>query len=283
MAITLVVVGGPREGAAILLTPGQSIEIGRRGRDFSVPEDRAMSAAHLLLHCDATGRVTVRDLDSRNGTSVNGSRVITAALQEGDSIQAGGTVIRVGRGRPPAESDLLQRVDGPALEVLRQVEEPLYAVLDAARSPRVLELLRDSGEQYESLYEGAAAEDLAGQAPYLVTIPAHSWLLEDLLAEGWGKSWGIWAAVNIDFRELRHHFRKFLLVEIGARKFYFRFYDPRVLRAFLPTCDLQQLAEFQGPVRRFFLEDEDGRGCLAFCGAPPPPRVPERGAFRART
>ena len=40
---------------------------------------------------------------------------------------------------------------------------------------------------------------------------------------------------------------------------YFRFYDPRVLRIFLPTCDRKQIVEFFGPVQAFICEqDEEG-------------------------
>ena len=54
------------------------------------------------------------------------------------------------------------------------------------------------------------------------------------------------------------HFRKFLLVTTEPDKeFFFRFYDPRVLRIFLPTCDVKQLREFFGPVEKFICEDED--------------------------
>jgi hypothetical protein len=45
---------------------------------------------------------------------------------------------------------------------------------------------------------------------------------------------------------------------------YFRFYDPRVLRIFLPTCDEDQLNEFFGPVDYFVCEDEDPAFALAF-------------------
>ena len=38
---------------------------------------------------------------------------------------------------------------------------------------------------------------------------------------------------------------------------YFRYYDPRVLRSFLPTCTPRQLAEFFGPVGFFIAEDEE--------------------------
>jgi len=48
--------------------------------------------------------------------------------------------------------------------------------------------------------------------------------------------------------------------EEGSTKFlYFRFYDPRVLRVFIPSCTDQQLIQFYGPIRRFWMENEDGQ------------------------
>jgi hypothetical protein len=41
---------------------------------------------------------------------------------------------------------------------------------------------------------------------------------------------------------------------------YFRFYDPRVLRIFLPTCDQDQLLTFFGRIRSFWTENESGEG-----------------------
>ncbi|HRO43103.1 MAG TPA: DUF4123 domain-containing protein, partial [Flavipsychrobacter sp.] len=58
--------------------------------------------------------------------------------------------------------------------------------------------------------------------------------------------------------ELHKHFRKFLLVKTeDEQELYFRFYDPRVLRIFLPTCDQGQIREFFGAVDYFLMEDED--------------------------
>ncbi len=37
----------------------------------------------------------------------------------------------------------------------------------------------------------------------------------------------------------------------------FRYYDPRVLRVYLPTCLAPELRTVFGPVRRFLLESED--------------------------
>jgi hypothetical protein len=45
---------------------------------------------------------------------------------------------------------------------------------------------------------------------------------------------------------------------------YFRFYDPRVLRMFIPTCDRAQLSEFFGEIDYFITQDEDPDFALKF-------------------
>ena len=65
--------------------------------------------------------------------------------------------------------------------------------------------------------------------------------------------------------DLKRHFMKFIKVRIENDQIvYFRFYDPRVLRAFLPSCSPEQAEEFYGPVRAFFLEGEGREELLAF-------------------
>jgi hypothetical protein len=38
---------------------------------------------------------------------------------------------------------------------------------------------------------------------------------------------------------------------------YFRYYDPRVLRVYLPTCNESELGAVFGPIEFFLLEHED--------------------------
>jgi len=73
-----------------------------------------------------------------------------------------------------------------------------------------------------------------------------------------GDAWGILIKSSFPLEELHKHFRKFLIVGTeDNQQLYFRFYDPRVLRIFLPTCDTAQLREFFGPIEYFIMEDED--------------------------
>ena len=42
----------------------------------------------------------------------------------------------------------------------------------------------------------------------------------------------------------------------GGKRMIFRFYDPRVMRIFIPTCDAEQRTEFFGNIQHFFVEAE---------------------------
>jgi len=63
--------------------------IGRStGADFIV-DVALVSRVHCRLSALPTGELEVRDLDSTNGTYVNGARVETARLVSGDKLKVG--------------------------------------------------------------------------------------------------------------------------------------------------------------------------------------------------
>jgi hypothetical protein len=131
------------------------------------------------------------------------------------------------------------------------------ALLDAARSQRVLRLIR-SVDGARILYEGKIAPGIADVAPYLVPADPKSRVVEQLVAYGWGNSWGVFCKSKVGVDDLRRHLRKFLTVKTeGGKKMLFRFYDPRVLRVYLPTCTPVELQTFFGPVERFVIESRD--------------------------
>jgi len=119
-------------------------------------------------------------------------------------------------------------------------------------------MLGDAGADGQSLFEGDGAEKLITVAPHLVSLGKDSQLLEDLLRKGWGQSWGYYLTSPETFQPLRRHLRRFLMVaDEENNNLYFRFYDPRVLRRYLPTCTPQEATQFFGSVTRFWMEDED--------------------------
>jgi hypothetical protein len=139
----------------------------------------------------------------------------------------------------------------------------VWAVLDCARSPAVYRALLDSRLDFRCLYEGTLTRELELAAPHLVELlPGHR-LTKQLIEEGCGEHWGVLLKIA-DPSNLRHHLRKLLKVRSADhRVLLFRFYDPRVLRAFLPTADALQLNEFFGPVVSWIAADGNG-GMLEF-------------------
>jgi hypothetical protein len=151
------------------------------------------------------------------------------------------------------------------LQALRQEFQPLYAILDAAHDPLVLAILIESKPEYQSLYEGAEGEKLSAVAPYLVRLPKDSPLLEVLARAGWGKSWGAFLTSDSPFADVRRHLRHFLMVKLpDGKQVYFRFYDPRVLRVYLPTCTADETRTFFGPIKCFLMEGEKPEAALRF-------------------
>lgn len=93
----LAVLAGAAEGTVVRMDTTR-IRIGRsRGADLVV-EDSGISRRHCEFEVAPDGRVTLRDLGSRNGTLVNGFLISEATkLHNGDRIQVGlGTVVRFG-------------------------------------------------------------------------------------------------------------------------------------------------------------------------------------------
>jgi hypothetical protein len=275
MIVSLEVKSGPSAGKGVRLQSGQSISVGRTQKsDFRIQEDSHISGLHFTVSLDETG-CRLNDLNSRNGTLLNGQRVAEAVLGSGDTIVAGETafVVTIYTETPtPAEGAPALKPDATPQErllaLLRNDYQPLYAILDAARDIRIMALLMQSKEEHQSLYEGVQGAKLSQVAPYLVRLDKGSLLLGSLLLEGWGKSWGIYLTCASELAEVRRHLRRFLEVQLpDGKQVYFRFYDPRVLRVYLPTCTAEEADQFFGPIKNYLCEDEKPDKVLQFANA----------------
>lgn len=134
-----------------------------------------------------------------------------------------------------------------------------YALVDAARDPSIYPAVLAADCPWLSLYRGDAAARMATVAPYLVLLDARSRFTRWLLREGWGNSYGIFFMATTGMEILRNHFRRFVMVQLpDGRGVYFRFYDPRVMRVYLPTCTPEERTAIFGPVEKFVMESEEG-------------------------
>jgi Domain of unknown function (DUF4123) len=144
-------------------------------------------------------------------------------------------------------------------------EASVYAVLDGASINGLVERMQLYKPVSECLYRGELAPDMQQVAPYLVQLDARSAFCDWMLDSGWGNHWGIFAVSRADFRAMRRHFQGFLTVHDPAGKpLLFRYYDPRVLRVYLPTCNPQELKTVFGPVLCYIAEGEDPNELLRF-------------------
>lgn len=82
-------------GTKRLFEASQAHCIVGRADSHLVVEDAKCSRQHCLFYEGFDGKLRVRDLESRNGTFVNGIKCSESILQNGDEVRAGSTLIKV--------------------------------------------------------------------------------------------------------------------------------------------------------------------------------------------
>lgn len=140
-----------------------------------------------------------------------------------------------------------------------------YALLDGASIPDLLEYLDSLQPEYVCLYRGELKAGVEEVAPYLVQLeeghPFTRWLLD----KGWGEHYGVFVQSAEPITVVRLHLRRSLRVYTEEGKgLLFRYYDPRVLRVFLPSMTAEEAKAFFGPVQAFLCEAEDAMQLLRF-------------------
>lgn len=138
---------------------------------------------------------------------------------------------------------------------LFQENNRVYAVLDGASVEDLPMKLYEMQPRNFCLYRGELDADIAEVAPYLIELMPGTTFTNWLLGECWGKHWGIFACSQHSIVEIRKHFRRFLTVyDEAGNPLLFRFYDPRVLIQYLPTCGAEELNSLFGKVTTYFAE-----------------------------
>jgi hypothetical protein len=140
-----------------------------------------------------------------------------------------------------------------------------WAILDGARDERIVKAVDRSYQDKCCLFAGNISAELKGVAPYLVRFDRGEDLSEYVLENGWGNAWGVFFSSSASLETLRKHFRKFLRVtDEAGRRLLFRYYDPRVLSIYLPTCNNEELTTIFGPIDRFVAEADEGKEAVEY-------------------
>jgi hypothetical protein len=96
---------------------------------------------------------------------------------------------------------------------------------------------------------------LESVAPYLVPLDYDDKKTQKFLSNAWGKNWGVFLRCDTGQDRLRRHLRSFLSVrDPRGKRLLFRYYDPRILRTYLPTCAKGELEYVFGPIECFWTE-----------------------------
>jgi hypothetical protein len=139
----------------------------------------------------------------------------------------------------------------------------VHMLVDGARDAAIAPLIRYGKLDFDCLFAEPLTPRLRAAAPYLVHLAAASAQSREMLRRCAGEHWGILVSApsHVTTRQLRLHFKKLLWVhDEQGRKLNFRFYDPRVLSIFLPTCTQEERNIFFGPAEELYcLEGEELR------------------------
>lgn len=141
----------------------------------------------------------------------------------------------------------------------------IFVILDGAQIPELRMKLYELKPVHYCLMTGELEPDMQEVAPYMVRLLPGTPFTEWLLSEVWGKNWGIFALTRETVLEMRKHFSSILTVyDEEANTLMFRYYDPRVWRKFLPTCQPEELKTLFGRVDTFLVESEDKESFIQY-------------------
>ena len=167
-----------------------------------------------------------------------------------------------------APATAVVRPEDRALLLLTAAQEEgaaLYLLLDTASDESVMEHLAAASEPFAVLGPGKKNPELVPCSPVLVHCDEGTTLVDWFAREAWGGNHGVALTSPCELEQLAEHLDALLTVNLEGRgRLFFRLYDPRILRTYLPTCTEAEVAHFFGPVKRFLVEPPGGTTILDF-------------------
>lgn len=152
----------------------------------------------------------------------------------------------------------------------------LFAIIDTAQDSALYGKVKSSPGLKKCLYKSNVhysgthlSKELAAVAPYLISVDLNDPFFIELLLAGWGKNWCIFILSDVHFEIIAEHCSQNLQAQTpDGRILQFRYYDPRILRIYIPTCTDEESKLFFGPLKVFCCHDEKGIDLLHFAAPP---------------
>jgi hypothetical protein len=155
----------------------------------------------------------------------------------------------------------------PAYIINRSLERKTtaYCIIDSAQDEEIFPMLKNCEWEYTCLYkknlhfEGdRMVEELAATAPYLLKLDPTGMNVESFVKERLGKKQIIVLESAAPMQEIADHFSSLLkAMDEDGKVINFRYYDPKILRVYLPTCTDEETYIFFGDIDTIWVEGED--------------------------
>ncbi|GAC1610581.1 MAG: hypothetical protein NVS3B3_19770 [Aquirhabdus sp.] len=139
--------------------------------------------------------------------------------------------------------------------------QSVFAIVDAAAGDDIQKMIREYDGEKFCVVQGWKQEMYANFSPWLFALKIEEPSFKKMIDQFWGNSWGIFFCSSLPAEKLIKYFRENWIVSLpdGSHQ-YFRYYDPRVFRAFFPVALADQLKFFfREDIYGFFAESEDGQ------------------------
>lgn len=156
----------------------------------------------------------------------------------------------------------------PSADSIRSPQ--VFTVVDCARDPRAMPMIVAAGVEHSCLYSGPLDPALEVAAPWMARLSPDARLTRELMDTGWLDHWFILARARADvtLQQMRRHLRTLMRVrDESGRVLLFRFYDPRVLREYLPTCTTDEAQDVFGPIDEFLCSGDSPGSLVSFTRA----------------
>jgi hypothetical protein len=140
-------ISGKYQGGEFPLKGDKQLIIGRSSELDMVLVEDMVSRKHAKISMSG-GKITIEDLGSTNGTFVNGEKVKTARIKEGDRILIGTSILKLvkaGGGPELSDAQVKQQLEQvAAVQSARQTRTAMTGKLDEVPLPDLLQLFHTS-------------------------------------------------------------------------------------------------------------------------------------------
>ena len=146
---------------------------------------------------------------------------------------------------------------------------PHYALLDAARDPRLPDLIRGEAA-WRSMFGASVDARVQEKGPFIVRLDPGRPLTRILQQHGWVNHWGITCHARADLHATRRALRPNLeaVLPPDGRIVLFRYYDPRVFVPFIEATEGEGLDPWFDPVDAWWARNEKTGATMKYTRGP---------------